>query len=146
MDTACSSSLVGTHLAHRALLDGETTAAVSVGVNLMLAPDTSAHMAALGALSPTGRSKTFDAAADGYGRGEGCVAVVLRLARPSRSPGCHAILHGAALLPAPMRTSPGVGGAVGPSFATLCMDTKQVFSPASACPIQRHASSSWACL
>lgn len=78
MDTACSSSLVATHLAHRGLLDGETSAALSAGVNLMLVPNTSAHMAALGALSPTGRSKSFDAAADGYGRGEGCVALVLR--------------------------------------------------------------------
>lgn len=31
MDTACSSSLVATHLAHRGLLDGETSAAVAAG-------------------------------------------------------------------------------------------------------------------
>ena len=80
MDTACSSSLVATHLAHRALLDGETSAAVAAGVNLMLIPNTSTHMAQLGALSPTGRSKSLDAAADGYGRGEGCIALVLRQA------------------------------------------------------------------
>ena len=36
MDTACSSSLVATHLAARGLLDGETTAALSAGINLML--------------------------------------------------------------------------------------------------------------
>ena len=78
MDTACSSSLVATHLAHRGLLDGETTAALAAGVNLILVPDTSRHMAQLGALSPTGRSKSLDAAADGYGRGEGCVVLALR--------------------------------------------------------------------
>lgn len=78
MDTACSSSLVATHLAHRGLLDGETSAALAAGVNLILAPDTSRHMAQLGALSPTGRSKSLDAAADGYGRGEGCVCLAMR--------------------------------------------------------------------
>ena len=36
MDTACSSSLVALHLAHRGLLDGETSAAVAAGINLML--------------------------------------------------------------------------------------------------------------
>ena len=46
----------------------------------MLIPNTSTHMAQLGALSPTGRSKSLDAAADGYGRGEGCIALVLRRA------------------------------------------------------------------
>ena len=144
MDTACSSSLVGTHLAHRGLLDGETSAAVSAGVNLMLAPDTSAHMAALGALSPTGRSKTFDAAADGYGRGEGCVAVVLRLAGPSRSPSCHAILHGAPVLPANVRTSPGVGRAVCAMFAGSCGNEISASSAARLHPTRYHASSTWA--
>jgi acyl transferase domain-containing protein len=93
MDTACSSSLVATHLAHRGLLDGETSAALAAGVNLMLVPNTSMHMAQLGALSPTGRCKSLDAAADGYGRGEGCVALVLR--RPDQQAAPLATLQGA---------------------------------------------------
>jgi hypothetical protein len=61
-------------------------------------PDTSVHMAQLGALSPAGRSKSFDAAADGYGRGEGCVVLALRrsgerASQPGYSP-C-AVLQGA---------------------------------------------------
>ena len=83
LDTACSSSLVAAHLAARGLLDSETSAAVAAGVNLMLVPGTFTHMAQLGALSPTGRSKSLDAAADGYGRGEGCIAVIMR--RPGRT-------------------------------------------------------------
>ena len=79
LDTACSSSLVACHLAHRGLLDGETSAALASGINLMLVASTSTHLAQLGALSPDGRSKSFDAAANGYGRGEACVSAVLRL-------------------------------------------------------------------
>ena len=45
----------------------------------MLVASTSTHLAQLGALSPNGRSKSFDASADGYGRGEACISAVLRL-------------------------------------------------------------------
>ncbi|MGP8297707.1 type I polyketide synthase [Streptomyces inhibens] len=78
VDTACSSSLVAAHLAVRALRSGESDLAIAAGVNLMLAPGTTVSLAKLGALSPDGRCKTFDASADGYGRGEGCGAVVLK--------------------------------------------------------------------
>lgn len=40
MDTACSSSLVATHLAHRGLLDGESSGALAGGSNIMLSPIT----------------------------------------------------------------------------------------------------------
>jgi acyl transferase domain-containing protein len=78
VDTACSSSLVATHLAMRGLRSGESDLAVVGGVNLMLAPATTVSLAKLGALSPDGRCKTFDASADGYGRAEGCGVVVLK--------------------------------------------------------------------
>ncbi len=93
LDTACSSSLVATHLAHRGLLNGETNAALAAGVNMMLVASTTTNLAALGALSSNGRSKTFEATADGYGRGEGCVVVAMRLAG-SDEKDCHAILQG----------------------------------------------------
>ncbi len=80
MDTACSSSLVAIHMAHRGLHDGETTAAMAAGSNFILVSSTSVHLAQLGSLSLNGRSKTFDASADGYGRGEACVAMVLQKA------------------------------------------------------------------
>ena len=76
-DTACSSSLVSAHQAHKGLLAGETVAAVAAGVNTMLLPITTTSIAGLGALSPDARCKTFDASADGYGRGEGFGVVVL---------------------------------------------------------------------
>lgn len=78
LDTACSSSLVAFHLACRALLQNECDLALAAGVTLMLRPRTTLSFARMGMLSPTGRCHTFDAAADGFVRGEGCGAVVLK--------------------------------------------------------------------
>jgi len=78
IDTACSSSLVAAHLATRDLRAGDCDTALVVGVNLLLDPELQIGLSRMTALSPDGRCKTFDATADGYGRGEGCVAVVLR--------------------------------------------------------------------
>jgi acyl transferase domain-containing protein len=78
VDTACSSSLVSVHLACRALATGDCDAAVAGGVNLILAPSVTRSVHATGALSPDGRSRPFDAAANGFVRGEGCGMVVLK--------------------------------------------------------------------
>ncbi|MEV4497589.1 beta-ketoacyl synthase N-terminal-like domain-containing protein, partial [Micromonospora arborensis] len=78
VDTACSSSLVAVHLACRSLRAGESSAAIVGGVNLMLRSTIHRASQAAGALAPDGRCKTFDAAADGYTRGEGCGVVVLK--------------------------------------------------------------------
>ena len=76
--TACSSSLVSIHLACKALRAGECALALAGGVSLMLSPNSSVAMCQMQAVASDGRSKTFDAAADGYGRGEGCGVVVLK--------------------------------------------------------------------
>ncbi|MGW4968337.1 type I polyketide synthase [Nonomuraea sp. NPDC004186] len=78
VDTACSASLVAVHLAVQALRAGETDVALAGGVNLILSPGETLTLDAAGTLAPDGRSKSFDAAADGYGRGEGSVVVVLK--------------------------------------------------------------------
>ncbi len=78
LDTACSSSLLTVHLACQSLRARECDLALAGGVNLMLTPAATIHLCKLRALSVDGRCKTFDAAADGYGRGEGCGLVVLK--------------------------------------------------------------------
>ena len=78
IDVACASSLVSVHLACQSLRNRECHLALAGGVNRIVVPEVSVHFSKVHALSPDGRSKTFDASADGYGRGEGCGFVVLK--------------------------------------------------------------------
>ena len=66
------------HLAAQSLQRGESQLALAGGVNLILTPDLSASFAQAGMLSPSGHCRTFDDAADGYVRGEGCGIVALK--------------------------------------------------------------------
>ncbi|WP_433192158.1 acyltransferase domain-containing protein [Nocardia sp. CA-107356] len=77
IDTACSSSLVAVHLACQAIRLGEAELALAGGVDLNFCADHDHAMDELGALSPDGRCKTFDARADGYVRSEGAAIVAL---------------------------------------------------------------------
>ena len=74
----CASSLVAVHQGVTALRHGEVDLALVGGVNAVLSPGLTREMAELGMLSPEGRCKSFDAAADGFVRGEGCGMVVLK--------------------------------------------------------------------
>ncbi|MBL8756426.1 MAG: SDR family NAD(P)-dependent oxidoreductase [Planctomycetes bacterium] len=78
LDTACSGSLVAVHVAVRALRAGECDVALAGGVNTIYDPVTMSGLCRARMLSPDGRCKTFDASANGYGRGEGCGMVVLK--------------------------------------------------------------------
>lgn len=78
IDTACSSSLVAIHLAVQSLRNGECDVALAGGVNVMTSPRPFVYLSAIQALAADGCCKAFDAGADGYGRGEGCVIVVLK--------------------------------------------------------------------
>ncbi|MBL9006661.1 MAG: acyltransferase domain-containing protein [Myxococcales bacterium] len=77
LDTACSSSLVAVHLAMQSLRRGECDYALAAAANVVLSARGSLLLANSQALSPSGRCRTFDAAADGFARGEGAGAVVL---------------------------------------------------------------------
>ncbi|WP_018602684.1 type I polyketide synthase [Mycobacterium sp. 155] len=78
VDTACSSSLVAIHQACQALRLGECDLALAGGANVLLTPATMITFSNAHMLAPDGRCKTFDAAADGYVRGEGCGVIVIK--------------------------------------------------------------------
>ena len=77
LDTACS-SLTALHVACKALEAGEVDTAVVAGVNLMISPAIHVCFSKLEAISEDGRSKSFDASANGYGRGEGAGVIILK--------------------------------------------------------------------
>ena len=78
LDTACSSSAVAIDAGCKAILNGDCTSALAGGVSLFTSPHFFQNLAAASFLSPTGATKSFDAGADGYCRGEGVAFVMLK--------------------------------------------------------------------
>ena len=78
IDTACSSSLVTLSRALDDLAGRRCALAVVGGVGVLASPAVWVHLTKAGLLSPDGRCKAFDARADGYGRGEGAGAIILK--------------------------------------------------------------------
>lgn len=89
IDTACSSSLIAVHLGVKALRAGETGLAVACGTTVILNPEMYVSESKLKMLSPTGRSRMWDAKADGYARGEGVAAIVLKRLSDAVADGDH---------------------------------------------------------
>ncbi|KAI0429432.1 hypothetical protein F5Y09DRAFT_342635 [Xylaria sp. FL1042] len=78
VDTACSSSLVAVDLACQSLASGDASMALVTGSNLILGPDGFFLLSNLNFLSPDSKSYSFDHRANGYARGEGVIALVLK--------------------------------------------------------------------
>ncbi len=78
IDTACSSSLVALHLACQGLRLGDCDLALAGGVNLVLTPEMNITFTKARMMAVDGKCKTFDEAADGYVRGEGCAIIALK--------------------------------------------------------------------
>ncbi|KAJ5429252.1 hypothetical protein N7491_006268, partial [Penicillium cf. griseofulvum] len=89
IDTACSSSLVAVHQAVQTLRSGESSLAVAAGTNLILSPTMYVTETNLRMLSPNGRCAMWDRAADGYARGEGVAAVVMKTLSQALADGDH---------------------------------------------------------
>ena len=91
VDTACSSSLVAAHLACLGLRQAPMEGALVAGVLLCLVPQSTLMLTRAAMLSPEGRSKTLDASADGYARGETCRSLFLQPAALAAAAGTVAL-------------------------------------------------------
>ncbi|KAL4906190.1 hypothetical protein BDW74DRAFT_139610 [Aspergillus multicolor] len=76
--TACSATAEALHQAVLAIRSGSCPSAIVAGANVIITPRTSISMSQLGLLAPDGNCKTFDAAANGFARGESVCALYLK--------------------------------------------------------------------
>ena len=96
LDTACSSALVAIHQAALQLRAKECNLALAGGVYLNLMPDNLIGFSRIGAVSPSGACRPFDARADGFVMGEGVGVVVLKRLEDALADGdrIYAVLKG----------------------------------------------------
>ena len=99
LDMVCASSLVAVHQAVAGLQRGEADMALVGGVNVPLSRGITRFLNDLGMLSNSGCSRTFDAAADGFVRSDGCGMVVLKRLRDAEADGDRiwGVLRGSAI-------------------------------------------------
>ncbi|PWY91350.1 polyketide synthase [Aspergillus sclerotioniger CBS 115572] len=78
IDTACSSSLMAVDLACQSIWGGDANMGIAIGCNIILAPEMTIGLDNLGLLSRDSHCYSFDSRANGYARGEGVGAIVIK--------------------------------------------------------------------
>ena len=164
LPAACSSSLVSVHMAFNGMRLRQCGTASASGINLILHPNTSAIAQKAGMLTPDGRCKALSAAADGYGRAEACITMLLMPSGAVGSGSTVATLAGSAVnqdgrsssLTAPngpaqqevMRMALAVAGLAASSVAALSMHGTGTRVERGPCITQCCAKqqASWQCL
>ncbi|KAI4671141.1 Type I Iterative PKS [Alternaria novae-zelandiae] len=99
LDSACTSAMYGLHMAIQAIRDGDCDSAIVATANYIMDPSMQIAMDKLGALSGTSMSHAFDAAADGYARGEGFAAIYVKKPQQAMQHGnpIRALVRGSAI-------------------------------------------------
>nr|ALQ32775.1 putative polyketide synthase [Fusarium babinda] len=78
LDAACASSTYAVHMACQSLQAGECSSAFAGGAALLLGPSQFSFLDTMGALSPEGKSFSYDIKGSGFGRGEGGAVLLLK--------------------------------------------------------------------
>ncbi|RYP74772.1 hypothetical protein DL769_003946 [Monosporascus sp. CRB-8-3] len=98
IDSACASSSYAAHHACQALRNGECDAAFVGASALCISPALWITLEKMGALSPDGRSYSYDHKAAGFGRGEGAACLLVKRMDHAVREGdpIHAVIRGSA--------------------------------------------------
>ncbi|KAK4508228.1 hypothetical protein PRZ48_001966 [Zasmidium cellare] len=133
IDTACSSSLVALHQAVQSLRLGESDMAIVVGANLLMDPLSYVAESSLHMLSPDSRCRMWDASANGYARGEGTAAIILKTVDKAIDDGDHieSIIRGSAV-----NQDGRTAGIAAPSAAAQTALIQRAYQDAGLDPVQ----------
>jgi len=89
VDSACSSSLTAAHSACRSIWSGDSEVSIVLGTNVIITPDGMVALTSSNMLAQDGSCKSFAYTPGGYGRGEGCGAVILMPYEKALEKGCN---------------------------------------------------------
>ncbi|MEM9214078.1 MAG: SDR family NAD(P)-dependent oxidoreductase [Cyanobacteria bacterium P01_F01_bin.150] len=140
IDTACSSSLVAIHRAIESIRQGSCDMAIAGGVNIIANPQLVIAATQGGMLSEDGRCKTFDKSANGYVRGEGVGAILLKpldKAIADNDP-IHGIIRGSAENHGGKATSPTAPNPVAQQELLVSAYTQAGITPDTVSYIEAH--------
>jgi len=142
IDTACSSALVAIHRAVKAMHNGDCEMAIVGGVNALLSPTLYISFNKAGMLCEDGKCKTFDKAANGYVRGEGAGAIILKPLSRAESDGdyIYAVIKGTAENHGGLAISLTAPNPVGQGKVLMTAYERAGFDPDTVSYIEAHGS------